>query len=238
MAQGQPRGIAALHAFLAICHGCLELPSFPEVEGIMLKLKKILNDLVEYAYADDPRLPRYKRFYVEYLKEKLKTKNGDYRPDTHHIRVFTKGRSDAQVMKTSIHELSHHVDFIQRNESRHDADFYAIYQRLLYTALDMGIFDKWEYLSCMRDSSDDNKVKKMLRDYRPKNIGYKKDIKRIIVKHAFEIRDDLKARGYTYNSFTKTWEKEVEEGNLQGEECVLQGLGAEYEYTDASRVTF
>ena len=54
----------------------------------MLKLKYILNDLVDYAYGDDPKLPQYKCFYVEYLRKKLKTRNGDYRGDNHHLRIL------------------------------------------------------------------------------------------------------------------------------------------------------
>ena len=92
----------------------------------MLKLKYILNDLVDYAYGDDPKLPQYKCFYVEYLRKKQKTRNGDYRGDNHHLRIFTEGREDVQIIKTSIHELSHHVDYMQRGRCCHDAVFYEI----------------------------------------------------------------------------------------------------------------
>lgn len=204
----------------------------------MLKLKLILNDLAEHAYRDDPRLQNYKRFYVEYLKKQLKSKNGDYRCDTHHIRVFTEGRSDVQIMKTSIHELSHHIDYMQRGETNHDRYFYAVYRRLLYTALDMKIFNKNEYMGCLRDSTDDMKVRKMLQEYRPKDSGYKKGMKRVVVSHAFEIKDILKSRGFMYNSFNKTWEKEIEESGIPEEELVLRRLGAEYQYDDATKISF
>lgn len=119
----------------------------------MLKLKYILNDLVEYAYAGDEKLPQYKRFYVEYLKKRLRTRNGDYREDNHHLRIFTEGREDVQIIKTSIHELSHHVDCMQRGKSRHDADFYGIYEKLLFEALDMGLFDRDAYRRCVSFSA-------------------------------------------------------------------------------------
>ena len=124
----------------------------------MLKLKYILNDLIDHAYKGDPKLPQYKRFYVEYQKKRLKTRNGDYREDNHHLRIFTEGREDVQIIKTSIHELSHHVDCMQRGKSCHDAAFYGIYERLLFAALDMGLFDMDAYRRCLKDSSDSSKV--------------------------------------------------------------------------------
>ena len=204
----------------------------------MLKLKYILNDLVEYAYADDPRLPRYKRFYVEYLKKKLKTKNGDYREDNHHLRIFTEGREDVAVIKTSIHELSHHVDYMQRNHTNHDSRFYAVYRKLLYAALDMEIIRKQDYFNCIKDSRDATKVTKMLEEYQPKKTGYKKGLKRVCVKRAFEIREALKQRGYTYNSYDKSWEKEIEAQRQPEEESFLISIGAEYVINNALHLTF
>lgn len=204
----------------------------------MLKLKYILNDLVDYAYKGDPRLPAYKRFYVEYLKKKLKTKNGDYRAKDHRLRIFTEGREDIAIIKTSLHEMAHHILYTQRGILRHDASFYAVYKTLLYAALDMGIFDKEAYSRCMKDSSDANKVMKMLKDYKPKSTGYKEGIRRICVRNAFEIRGQLKKRGYIYNQYDKSWEKEVKSEDVKKEKDILLELGAEYTINDALQLTF
>ena len=205
----------------------------------MLKLKYILNDLIDYAYGDDPNLPRYKKFYVEYLGKKLRTRNGDYRADTRRIRIFTEGREDVQIIKTSLHELSHHIDFMQRGKSRHDAAFYGIYEKLLFAALDMGLFDRDAYRRCLKDSTDDSKVLKMLDRYRPRETEYKKGVTRFRVVKAYEIRGQLRDRGYTFNSYDRTWEKEVEgDRAVSEEEGFLRGLGAEFSTEDARRLTF
>ena len=205
----------------------------------MLKLKYILNDLIDYAYRGDPKVPQYKRFYVEYLKKRLKTRNGDYRADNRHLRIFTGGREDVQIIKTSIHELSHHVDFMQRGKSCHDASFYEIYEKLLFTALDMGLFDMDAYRRCLKDSSDSSKVLKMLERYHPRKTGYKKGVTRFKVVKAYEIREQLRKRGYTFNSYDRTWEKEVEGERAISEEAgYLSGLGAEFNMEDARRLTF
>lgn len=204
----------------------------------MLKLKKILEDLVEYAYADDRRLPYYKRFYVEYLKKQLKTKNGDYNPETHRLRVFTLNRDDTAIMKTSLHELSHHILFVQCKKTTHGAEFYAIYKKLLFAALDMKIFDADKYRACIKDSTDANKVLKMLDEYVPQDTEYKKGIKRVRVSRAYDIKEALKERGYTFNAYDKVWEKELEITAVKEEELFLQGRGAEYYVEDAVRLTF
>ena len=205
----------------------------------MLKLKYILNDMVEYAYKDDPRLPQYKKFYVEYLKKRLKTKLGDYRWEGHHIRVFTEGVEDVQIMLTSIHELSHHIDYVQRKESHHDKRFYAIYRRLLYAALDMRIIDKYEYMGIVKTTSDASKVMKMLQAYHPRYTDYKKNMIRIVVSRAYEIKEDLKKEGYSYNAYKKTWEKELTEKEYdEREKEFLDRLGAEYETENATKIKF
>lgn len=205
----------------------------------MLKLKYILNDLVDYAYGDDPKLPQYKCFYVEYLRKKLKTRNGDYRGDNHHLRIFTEGREDVQIIKTSIHELSHHVDFMQRGRCCHDAVFYGIYEKLLFAALDMGLFNMEAYKRCLKDSSDRSKVLKILERYHPRETGYKKGIIRIRVIQAYEIREQLKKRSYVFNAYDRTWEKEVEgEVAVSEEEQFLRSIGADFSLEDARVLTF
>lgn len=205
----------------------------------MLKLKYILNDLVDYAYGDDPKLPQYKCFYVEYLRKKLKTRNGDYRGDNHHLRIFTEGREDVQIIKTSIHELSHHVDFMQRGRCCHDAVFYEIYEKLLFAALDMGLFNMEAYKRCLKDSSDRSKVLKILERYHPRETGYKKGITRIRVIQAYEIRGQLKKRSYVFNAYDRTWEKEVEgEAAVSEEEQFLRSIGADFSLEDARVQTF
>jgi len=209
----------------------------------MLKLKSVLNDLVDYAYKDDPRLPYYKRFYVEYLKKKLKSKNGDYDPSTHKMRIFTKDRPEISIMKTSIHELAHHIRYAQgvgHGSTAHDKDFYEVYRKLLYAALDMQIFNREAYRSCFKDSTDAKKVQKILDAYVPplKKTDYKKDIWRIRVQKAFQIKDLLKARGYMFNSYDKVWEKELKKEDIEKERAYLKGIGADFSVEEALRLTF
>ena len=110
-----------------------------------------------------------------------------------------------------------------------------MYKKLLFTALDMGLFNKWQFANATADASDSRKVKKMLKEYQPHPIDYKKDVKLIQVFHAYEIRKNLQKHGYKYNSVLKSWEKETEKP--LGEATFLDSMEADYKIVDAKNVS-
>lgn len=204
----------------------------------MLKIKKILNDLVDNTYAGSNKIEEYKKFFVEMKPETRKSFHGQYNRKTHHIEVFNLHRDDATIIATTIHELTHHIDNCNRGTSDHQKEFYAEYKKLLYTALNMKLFSKEEFLSATRDASDSKKVAKMIEDYEPTDIGYKKDIVTIEVSKGYEIRQHLKEHGYMLNSINKTWEKEIGLENINEEKAFLKELGAEYVVNQNNDISF
>jgi len=69
----------------------------------------------------------------------------------------------------------------------------------------------------------------MLDRYHPRETGDKKGITRLRVANDYEIREQLRNRGYTFNAYDRTWEKEVEgEEAVSEEKLFLRGLGAEF----------
>lgn len=177
----------------------------------MLQIKNILCDILDYAYPESEKLGQYKKFYVEISEKNMKSFHGDYNPKNHHIRIFNLYRSDAAVIATTIHELTHHVDHVNRGKSDHSAEFYRIFKHLLYTALDMSLFTKEDFLDAMADASDSRKIAGMITDYEPSDIGYKKSYKRLIVNNGYEHKDFLKSQGFSYNKINHVWELEAEE---------------------------
>ena len=115
--------------------------------GVMYQLKKMLNDLVEYTFKDDPRLKAYKSFTIEILDKNFKSKLGDYRGDTRHIRIMNTYRDENKLIVTAVHELAHHVNHMQGNEDIHGKGFYANYEKLLHGALDMKLITKSEWMT-------------------------------------------------------------------------------------------
>lgn len=204
----------------------------------MLEIKMILNDLVDYTYGHSDQLSKYKAFYVEFIDARRKGFHGDYHLKTHHIRIFNLYRDDSAIIATTIHELAHHIDQVNRGTSSHGKEFYAEYKKLLYTALDMKLFDKEQYLNATRDASDTNKVKKMIAEYEPNDIGYQKNSKRIIVKNGYEIRDALKDAGFRFNHVNKTWEKVIPDHLLDEMKIYLQMHHAEFDVVDPLAISF
>lgn len=203
----------------------------------MYRVKILLNDLVEYAYPHSPKQKAYKAFYVEYIDKEFKSKHGDYNTKNKHIRIFNLSRTEDQLVVTSIHELAHHINFVNDTSHSfepHGQEFYKVYKKLLFTALDMGLFNKWQFINATADASDSRKVKRMLEEYRPYPIDYKKDMKLIQVFRAYEIRKNLQKHGYKYNSVLKSWEKETEKP--LDEATFLDSIGADYKIVDARSI--
>lgn len=203
----------------------------------MYRVKILLNDLVEYAYPHSPKQKAYKAFYVEYIDKEFKSKHGNYNTKNKHIRIFNLSRTEDQLVVTSIHELAHHINFvndISHSFEPHGQEFYKVYKKLLFTALDMGLFNKWQFINATADAGDSRKVKRMLEEYRPHPIDYKKDMKLIQVFRAYEIRKNLQKHGYKYNSVLKSWEKETEKP--LDEATFLDSIGADYKIVDARSI--
>ena len=204
----------------------------------MYQLKVMLNDIVDRAFMNDPKLKSYKAFYIEVLNKDYKGRNGDYNPNTRHIRLMNTYRDEKKLVVTAIHELAHHINHMQGNTDIHGDGFYSNYKKLLYTALDMNLFDKDEYIALVkknRDSSSENKVVKMIRDYESKDVGYKKDIIKFTIFGGFDIRETLKSKGYKFNKIGKAWEKEVREIDKTSEEEWLTSQNIKYKITDANQ---
>ena len=204
----------------------------------LYRIKILLNNLVEYAYPHSPKQKAYKAFYVEYIDKEFKSKHGDYNTKNKHIRIFNLSRTEDQLVVTSVHELAHHINFVNDTSHSfepHGREFYKVYKKLLFTALDMGLFNKWQFINATADASDSRKVKRMLEEYRPHPINYKQDVKLIQVFYAYEIRKNLQKHGYKYNSVLKSWEKETE--NALDETAFLDSMEADYKVVDARSVS-
>lgn len=87
--------------------------------------------------------------------------------------------------------------------------FYTIFEHLLKTGLNMALFSKEQFFAATADASDSKKVRKMIEDYEPVPIAYKKDVLIVRVRNCFDIKEQLKARGYHFNRIEKSWELET-----------------------------
>lgn len=202
----------------------------------MFKIKELLCDIVANTYGKECN-PAYLRFYVEISEKNSKSYHGLYNERSHKINIYNTYRDDESILCTTVHELAHHIDCCNRGRSDHQKEFYAEYEKLLFTAMDMGIIHKEKFLETTRDASDSNKIRKMMERYEPNPIEYKQGKYVVSVYNCYAYKDFLKNRGYHFNGNTKAWEKEVANAD---EECKkLEALaGARVEISKATDLHF
>jgi len=204
----------------------------------MYQLKQMLDDIVDVAYKGDEKIRSYKAFYIEVVDKAYKSRHGDYNGETRRIRLMNVYRDDKKLTVTAIHELAHHINHMQGNKDIHGEGFYANYKKLLHAALDMGLFNKYEYLKMVeenRDSSSENKVKKIVSEYRPRNIDYKNDRIKIIVYGGYSVKDMLKERNFKFNKINKAWELEIDKDKQLDATGFLKENGIEYSVVEANQ---
>ena len=138
------------------------------------QIKNILCDIIDYAYPDDEKKENYKNFSIKLLKKENRTLNGYYTYKGNSIRIMNPSNGNELNFKTCIHELSHHVDWCNRGCSGHGKEFYQHYRELLYAGLNMRLFTKEDFMTEKDRSNDRNKVQKILDEWEPAYVDYKK----------------------------------------------------------------
>ncbi len=93
------------------------------------EVKEALLKLGEVAY---PELKDFNTFVISLEEEESKTAHGDYTYATRSIRIYNSiNKSREHLIATAIHEIAHHVEFLQTGTSGHSKNFYSIFHNLL-----------------------------------------------------------------------------------------------------------
>ena len=204
----------------------------------MYQLKQMLNDLVDYVYKDDPRLKEYKSFYIDVLNKDYKGRHGDYNRLLKRIRLMNTYRDENKLIITAIHELAHHINYTQGNKDIHGKGFYSNYEKLLHGTLDMGLVKKEEWPRAKhecRDSRSENKVERIILAYTPQNAGYKAGKLKITVYGAYDYKEELKEKGFSYNKIVKGWEKETYKSESDAIKSYLDSAKLKYSVSEANK---
>lgn len=193
------------------------------------RLKKIMDDIIEHAYADLPEEKRKQlKWYKIYILPNEKARSsGRYFYKENKIEVYNPRLGSDHMAKCCIHELAHRMSYCIHGSSEgtgHGKNFYAEYRKLIYAALDMNILGE-ETFNNDQWSSDQNKVRKIISEYEPNPVDYIMDFPPVIkVYNSYSIKDALRGRGYAWNSIEMLWEKETED--TENEIAFLESMGA------------
>lgn len=178
------------------------------------QIKDILIDIATTAYNEKPQY-----FKLDIVVEEMKSRHGDYCPSTKTIRIFNLSRPSAHIISTTIHELAHHIDYCKYKSTGHNKRFYGIFKKLLETAIKLGYV---EY-SSVRNKEDSIDIIMMEKYYGPITVKYdekmdkNKDKTLLKVKNSYKIKDFLSENGYKYDGISKTWNKTIDDSEVQSE---------------------
>lgn len=177
---------------------------------------EIRNTLIDiilncYSYLPEEKINKYTKFYIKLENKILKSYLGKYNPKDRSIHLYNiKTESNVSCIVTLIHELSHHIDCMNRHTSAHDEKFYKIHLELLRSAFDMNIIDYKEFMCHSSSAGNIRKLKRLVEKMNylstAKPVKYKEDYIWIIVtSYDRDENANLKKSGFTFNPYIKKW---------------------------------
>lgn len=200
--------------------------------SLAVQIKRQMDDIIDVAYKEQEptKLRQMKRFTILCEDRTLKSKLGDCQYSRQNkasrIRIFALSEEGyKEVLITTMHEVSHHIDHILRDRSGHDAAFYDVHKRLLFAAMDMGILLRSDVVDSKSRAQNRDKLARMMQEYVPHPVRYKQDTAQVFVRNAFRHKEQLKARGYHWNSLDTSWVREVEKEKAEEEKAALLSMG-------------
>lgn len=162
-------------------------------------VKQTLIKIIENAKFDYER-ENYKWFKLNFLNDDRKSFAGDYDMRTHIIRVFvpkTSAKTNANLICTTLHEVSHHIDWCNRHTSDHSDAFYEIFQKLLFSAMDLNVVSVSDIKNMPRLTTDHNKILKFIKIYSPNpNKDINENYLIVNVYNCYSEKEKLKENEY------------------------------------------
>lgn len=147
------------------------------------------------------------------------------------IEVYNLYRDGQFIIAALIHEFAHHIAWTRHKDSKHDKLFYQILKELLSAAVRLGYLD-YGKIKEVDDARDIRMMEKyfgpVTEIYNPEK-NHHKDQSVIKVRNSFSIKDQLKERGYKYNSQEKAWQKEINNSDAESEKEYIESIADQAE---------
>lgn len=184
-------------------------------------IKAFLDDLIDFCYkgtVEPDMLAKYHKFYLKLTDKELKSKLGHYIFSKKAIHLFNvKSSNNVSCIVTLIHELSHHIDYMNRGTSDHSKDFYNVHIELIMTLFKMGTVSYNEFINLKDYASNSNKLKRLVeKGYCvTEQLDYEKEKNWLIVKNCYEAYAYLKEKNCVYNFYIKSWMKKININDIE-----------------------
>lgn len=171
-------------------------------------IKGTLDTILRYTYPDTYK--KYLSYFIRVRPKELKTKHAHYIRKERMIEIFNLSRESRFLLITCLHEITHHVEYEDLDDSNHGATFYERFHQLYMTAVGLKLLE----ITDIADENDAGDYSGMLTycgDLSKWKIPDIPDMKKrmVIVKDGRSIRNILKGRGYYWFTVSQTWQREM-----------------------------
>lgn len=192
------------------------------MDALEYRIKAALNSVIKRTFPKEKIAP----LEIEFMNQETKSIHGTYNAKENKARIGNLSRPPAHVLITSLHEAAHHCEYQMTGQTGHQRSFYMIYNQLMTTAIEMGMFT----YKTATEVTDSASIRQLKRYCGPITIKmnpekkYKKGKCLIYVFDRYSQRKILSERGYHFNSRAKAWEKELLKEDELGEKEYLKNL--------------
>lgn len=192
------------------------------MDALEYRIKAALNSVIKRTFPKEKIAP----LEIEFMNQETKSIHGTYNAKENKARIGNLSRPPAHVLITSLHEAAHHCEYQMTGQTGHQRSFYMIYNQLMTTAIEMGMFT-YKTATEVTDSASIRQLKRYCGPITIKMNPEKKHKKGkclIYVFDGYSQRKILSERGYHFNSRAKAWEKELLKEDELGEKEYLKNL--------------
>lgn len=192
------------------------------MDALEYRIKAALNSVIKRTFPKEKIEP----LEIEFMNQETKSIHGTYNVKEKKARIGNLSRPPAHVLITTLHEAAHHCEYQMTGQTGHQRSFYMIYNQLMTTAIEMGLFT-YETATEVTDSTSIRQLKRYCGPITMKpnpDKKYKKGKCLIYVFDGYSQRKTLAERGYHFNSRAKAWEKELLKEKEQSEKQYLKTL--------------
>lgn len=188
------------------------------------QMKDLLLRIVKLTFDD---VDMYKDFKLVITGKELKSKHGQYIFNERKIELFNLTRPPGAVLLTALHEVTHHIEFMDLGESGHKQTFYERFHPLILTSLSLGFIDTEDIVAVDKDTKDLENLEKYCGSMRYWKYEVQETalVRTLHVTNSYSCKNLLNRRNYKWFPQLKAWEKDYSnEEQAKNEQALLLSL--------------
>lgn len=177
------------------------------MDALEYRIMSAINSVIKKTFP----IEKIEKLSIEFMHQDTKSIHGVYRMSEKKARIGNLSRPPVNILITTLHTAAHHCESQITGQTGHQKSFYLIYNKLMTTAIEMGLFT-YEMAEACTDSASIRQLKRYCGPIVAKadpDKKYKKDKCLVYVFDGYNQRKILAERRYYFNSRSKAWEKEI-----------------------------